>query len=72
MNKLKQEKGGATLFVLIAMLFFSMFLIGMYVATANLESTQAEEIDVIKGIYEQGINNIDDLYETIDSTNNVI
>lgn len=70
MKRMKQENGGATLFVLIAMLFFSMYLVGMYLATANLESTQAEQTQVIKEIYEQEINNIDDVYETLNNVNN--
>lgn len=65
MRKVKQEKGGATLFVLIAMLFFSMYLIGMYLATANLEGTQVEETKVIKEIYEQGVNDIDNVYNKL-------
>lgn len=67
MRSLKQEKGGATLFVLIAMLFFSMYLVGMYLATANLESAQAEQTQVIKEVYEQGINDIDNVYNTLDN-----
>lgn len=71
MRRFKQENGGATLFVLVAMLFFSMFLIGMYMATANLESSQAEEVQVIKKTYEQGINEIDDIYETLVSNSTI-
>lgn len=35
MNKLKQEKGSITLFVLIAMLFFVLFLAGIYMLNAR-------------------------------------
>ena len=51
--------------MIIAMLFFSMYLGAMYILTANTEHAQAEEIEVIKKTYEQGVNNIDDVYETL-------
>lgn len=65
MKILKDQKGSITLFVLISMLFFTMFLIGMYMLSANTESTQTAETVRIKEIYEQGIDNIDDIYETL-------
>lgn len=40
MKMLKQEKGSITLFVLISMLFFVMYLVGMYMLNANKESTR--------------------------------
>lgn len=72
MKNYKQEKGAATLFVLIAMLFFSMYLIGMYLLTANLESSQIEETQVIKEIYEEGINNIDNVYNELELRNTTL
>lgn len=68
MIKLNQEKGGATLFVLISMLFFSLYLIGIYLATANLEGTQVEQTKVIKEIYEQGTNDIDNVYNKLNKS----
>jgi len=65
MRRLKQEKGSAALFVLLAMLFFVIYLVGMYIYSANAEASQLEEMQVIKQTYEQGINNIDDVYETL-------
>lgn len=64
MKNIKEEKGSITLFVLISMLFFAMFLVAMYVLSANNESSQIAEVDRIKQIYEQGVNNIDDVYKT--------
>ena len=74
MKIIKQEKGSITLFVLIAMLFFVMFLVGMYMLSANSESSQSAEVSRIKEIYEQDVNNIDDVYETLVTakTNNYI
>lgn len=68
MKRLKQENGSATLFVLLAMLFFVMYLVGMYIYSSNAEATQLEEIQVIKETYEQGINEIDRVYEMLDKT----
>lgn len=66
MNLLKQEKGSITLFVLISMLFFVMFLTGMYMLSATAESGVIEEQARIKEIYEQGVNNIDEIYATLE------
>lgn len=65
MKILKEEKGSITLFVLLAMLFFVMFLVGMYMLSANSESSQTAETARIKEIYEQDVDNIDDVYETL-------
>ena len=51
MKKIRQEKGSITLFVLISMLFFVMFLIGMYLLNANSEITQTAATKRIKEIY---------------------
>lgn len=65
MKIIKEEKGSITLFVLIAMLFFVVYLVGMYMLSTNSESCQIAEITRIKEIYELGVQNIDDVYETI-------
>lgn len=65
MKKLKQEKGSITLFVLIAMLFFVLFLTGMYMLGTLGEQTGISETAKIKEIYEKDVNNIDDVYQTL-------
>lgn len=69
MKILKEEKGSITLFVLIAMLFFVMYLVGMYMLSANSESSLTRETARIKEIYEQGVNNIQDVYNTLERKN---
>lgn len=64
MKILKNEKGSITLFVLISMLFFVMYIVGMYMLSSSKESSQIAEVAKIKEIYEQGVNNIDDVYKT--------
>ena len=66
MKILKNEKGSVTLFVLIAMLFFLMYMVGLYIMNANSESSQVAETARIKEIYEEGVNNIDDVYATLE------
>ncbi len=39
MNGLKSQNGSITLFVLIAMLFFLMYMVGMYMLSASSESS---------------------------------
>lgn len=67
MDLLKQEKGSITLFVVISMLFFVMFLTGMYMLSATAEKGVIEEQARIKEIYEQGVNDIDNVYATLDN-----
>lgn len=69
MKILKEEKGSIVLFVLIAMLFFVMYLVGMYMLSANSESSITSETARIKEIYEQGVDNIDDVYNTLKRKN---
>jgi len=71
MKILKEEKGSITLFVLIAMLFFVMYLVGMYMLSANSESSLTRETARIKEIYEQGVNNIQDVYNTLERKNKI-
>ncbi len=66
MDLLKQEKGSITLFVVISMLFFIMFLTGMYMLSATAESGVIEEQARIKEIYEQGVNDINSVYATLE------
>ena len=69
MNKLniKQEKGSITLFVLIAMMFFLMIVVGIYMQSQNKLQAQYSEIDAIKKNYESasGIGNEDNIYNEL-------
>lgn len=56
--KLKSQKGSITIFVLIALLFYTAFLLLMYAANTNKFKTITEKSDILKGIYEK---NTDDL-----------
>ena len=71
MKIIKKQDGSITLFVLIAMLFFAMFLVGMYILNANAEASGIAETARIKEIYEQGVNDIDDVYNTLEKRNKI-
>lgn len=64
MKRLKEEKGSITLFVLVSMLFFVLFLAGMYMLSNAKEQTGISETGKIKQIYEKDVNNIADVYAT--------
>ena len=63
--KIKSEKGSITLFVLLAMLFFTAILLTAYIRTSNAAKTQEEDIVRIKETYEQDLNNIEEIYNQI-------
>lgn len=65
MKKLKEEKGSITLFVIVSMLFFVLFLAGMYMLSSAKEQTGISETAKIKEIYEKDVNQVDDIYETL-------
>lgn len=66
MKRLKQEKGSITLFVVVSMLFFVLFLTGIYMIATSKEQTGISETKRIKEIYEKDINRIDDVYQTVE------
>lgn len=70
MKNLKQENGSVTLFVLVSMLFFVLFLVGVYMLGSVGEQTGISQTGRIKEIYEKDINQIDDVYATL--TNQLI
>ena len=60
------EKGAITLFVLVVMLFFIIFAVGVYVFNSNKLSAQIKDIAKIQEEYSSK-NDIDEIYdETID------
>ncbi len=71
MKKLKEERGSVTLFVVVSMLFFVLFLAGIYMLNSAKEQTGISETAKIKEIYERDVNQIDDIYETLTNVQNV-
>lgn len=71
-NKIKTEGGSITLFVLISMLFMTMFLMTIYTLSTNNEISQREATRKIKEIYEVGLNNIDEVYSKVKENKPII
>ena len=60
---MKSERGAISLFVLIAMLFFTIYTMYIYVSATTSQSTQLRGFERIKSIYEEDINDIDEIYK---------
>ena len=63
--KLKSQKGSITIFVLIALLFYTAFLLLMYAASTNKLVAIQEKSDILKGIYEKNTDDesINEIYK---------
>ena len=61
----RKENGAITLFVLLAMLFFLIVIFSVFISTSNKKQSQISEIDEIKKEYEQSVNNIDAIYNSV-------
>lgn len=61
---LNNEKGSITVFVLVALLFMSSFLIISYASNANKSKVVKDQLNTIKGIYSKNENIVDSYYET--------
>lgn len=59
---LNNEKGSITIFVLVALLFMSGFLIISYASNVNKSKIAKEQLDIIKDIY-KGNENVVDSYQ---------
>lgn len=53
MKKLKNEKGSITIYVIITMLFFSVFIMSIYIINSRKFATQLEANADVKSIYEK-------------------
>ena len=62
---LKNENGSITLFVLIAMLFFLIVVLGIYFGSQNKLQAQTSEIDKIKKNYEISDDDLDNIYSDV-------
>lgn len=59
---LKNEKGSITVFVLIALLFMSAFLIISYTSNVNKSKVVREQLEIIESIYKMKIETTDNIY----------
>ena len=61
-DKVKGEKGAITLFVLVAILFFLIILIGLFASSSNIRTSQVKELEKIQENYKIEPNEIDRIY----------
>ena len=61
---IKNEKGSITLFILIAMIFFIMVLLGVFILMQNRQRSLGEEVEKVKENYGSNVS-LDDLYTQI-------
>lgn len=59
---LNNEKGSITVFVLVALLFMSAFLIISYASNANKSKIVKEQLEIIESIYKMKIETTDNIY----------
>ena len=64
----KNEKGGVLIYVLITMLILIILLMGVYNSITNKHIAQLEIAEQIKSTYEEDVNNVDAIYETLTGT----
>lgn len=61
-KNLRNEKGSITLFVLLAIVFFLIVIVNMFITSTNKNRIQVSELDKIKEEYGKDIENIDQIY----------
>ena len=64
-NRLNNEKGSITLYVLVTMMLFLMVVLFLYMQTRSKNSTQLQQLSEIQKEYESS--NIDDTYQEEES-----
>ena len=62
-RQMKNNKGSISLYVLIAMIFFLIFSITIFVGISNSRRTQLQSHARIKELYEKDISNLEEVYE---------
>jgi len=72
MMNFRKKEGSITLFVLLALLFFTIILIGIFVSINNHRLIQNAEENKVKDIYEKETENIDNVYlEILETGGNI-
>ena len=64
-NIIKSQKGAITLFVLVSMLFMTMFLMTIFTLSTNNEIASRNATKALKEEYEVGLDKIDEVYNSL-------
>lgn len=65
LEKIKRQEGAITLYVLLACLFFTFVLSGIYVSNINKMQAQEQNIKQIQDNYAREISRIDEIYQDL-------
>ena len=65
MKKIKSEKGGITVFVIVAILFIMAILIGVFWKSTNYQVTVLQAERQIKDTYGKDTKNVDQIYQNL-------
>ena len=63
-NRLKNQKGVISVFAMLAMLFFLLFILGSYLAVSRSNRTQKEANEEVLKIYSTEVN-AQDVYDSM-------
>lgn len=66
MRKTKSEKGSISLFVIVAFIFCMTILVNVYWSSTNYQVTVLQAEQRIKDIYGNDVNNMQNIYNSID------
>ncbi len=72
MKNIKNEKGSVAVIVLVTMVFFAIIMTSAYIAVSNARVSQLKETQRIKEIYEEDVNNVDNIYEAVIEKGNIV
>ncbi|MBR6504880.1 MAG: hypothetical protein IKT41_04130 [Clostridia bacterium] len=70
-KSIENEIGSITLFVLVSMLFLTMFLATIYTLSTNNEAAARKATSQIKELYEVGLDDIDNVYDKVKEKNTI-
>ncbi len=68
MKKTKSEKASISVFVIVAFIFCMTILINIYWSSTNYEVTVLQAQQRIKDIYGEDVNRMDEIHETINTS----
>lgn len=72
MKKIKSENGSITVMVIVAFIFCMTILINLYWTSTNYQVTVLQAEKRIKDVYGEDVNNIEQIYESINNETIVI
>lgn len=72
MKKIKSENGSITVFVIVAFIFCMTILVNLYWTSTNSQITVLQAEQRIKAVYEEDVNNVEEIYENISGSSIIL